>query len=203
MATAMEPAPFTSVDATALRWLRTAASPLTFEVSAGDSRLGRLAWARDSGSLATWTTAAGSTTLKRVGFFHPRVTARSANDPRDIARVSVHLNHHRIELTGGPAYRFHRAGLLVPAWQVTTESGTEYLHIEPVRDGRELAGGAVVSPADAWKRPELPLLLALSWYVIVLSWFEDEALVPFEGPDVPASGTGGATTAGSTSPAAP
>jgi len=185
MATAMELTPFASVDTTALRWLRTAPSPISFELSAGDSPIGRLAWARDSGSLATWTTSDGSTTLKRVGFFHPRVTARSGSDPRDIARVSVHLNHHRIELAHGPAYRFHRAGLLVPAWQVSTEAGVECLHIEPVREGRELAGGAVVTSPAASKRPELPLLLALSWYVIVLAWFEDEALVPFEGPDAP------------------
>lgn len=176
-----------SVDASALRWLRTSKTPVAFELSAGDTPIGRLTWARDAGSLATWTTSDGSTTLKRVGFFHPRVTARRANDPRDIARVSVHLNYHRIELTGGPGYRFHRAGLLVPAWQVTTESGVEVLHVEPVREGRDLAGGAVVAPEAASKRPELALLLALSWYVIVLSWFEDEALVPFEGPDAPAT----------------
>jgi hypothetical protein len=184
----MELAAFASVDATALRWLRTSESPTAFELAAGDTPIGRLTWARDSGSLATWTTSQGSTTLKRVGFFHPRVTARLANNARDIARVSVHLNYHRIELTGGPSYRFHRAGLLVPAWQVTTENGVEYLHIEPVREGRDLAGGAVVAPVEASKRSELPLLLALSWYVIVLSWFEDEALVPFEGPDSPAPG---------------
>jgi hypothetical protein len=184
----MELAAFASVDATALRWLRTSGSPSAFELSAGDTPVGRLTWARDSSSLATWTASDGSTTLKRVGFFHPRVTARRPGSPRDIARVAVHLNYHRIELTGGPAYRFHRAGLLVPAWQVTTETGVEILHIEPVREGRDLAGGAVVTPVEASQRSELPLLLALSWYVIVLSWFEDEALVPFEGPDATATG---------------
>jgi hypothetical protein len=196
----MDLVPFASVDASALRWLRTSRSPTAFELSAGDAPVGRLVWVREAGSLATWTTADGTTSLKRVGFFHPRVTARIGKDPRDIAHVSVHLNYHRIELTGGLQYRFHRAGLLVPAWRVSTEGGTEFLHVEPVREGRELAGGAVVTSELAAKRSELPLLLALSWYVIVLSWFEDEALVPLEGPDAPATV---AASAGSTSPATP
>lgn len=183
----MDPAPFASVDTSALRWLRTSTSPAAFELSAGETLLGRLAWARTEGSLATWSSADGATTLKRIGFFHPRVTARIANSSRDVARVSVHLNYHRIELTGGPGYRFHRAGLLVPAWKVTADSGTELAHIEPVREGRALAGGAVVVAPTGARRSELPLLLGLSWYVIVLSWFEDEALVPFEGPDAPSA----------------
>jgi hypothetical protein len=56
-----------------------------------------------------------------------------------------------------------------------------------VRDGRKLVGGAVVTAADGARLPELPLLIGLAWYVIVLSWFEDEALVPFEGPDAPST----------------
>jgi hypothetical protein len=177
--------PFASIDPAALRWLRTSTGPLGFELSSSDRSLGRLAWARPSGTLATWTTAAGSTSLKRVGFLHPRLTARVGTDPRDVAQVSVHLNYHRIELGTGTRYRFHRAGLLVPAWKLLTDSGEELLHVEPIRDGRALAGGAVIASPAAVHLEDLPLLVALAWYVIVLSWFEDEALVPFEGPDVP------------------
>jgi hypothetical protein len=192
----MDLTPFASVDPTALRWLRTGDSPMEFELSAGDQRVARLAWNRPSGTLATLTTSGGTTTMKRVGFLHPRVTARAGNPPRDTARagnpprdtarVSVHLNYHRIEFPGGASFRFHRAGLLLPAWQVTTDAGEELLHLEPVRDGRKLVGGAVVASAAGAHRPELSLLIGLAWYVIVLSWFEDEALVPLEGPDAPA-----------------
>jgi hypothetical protein len=181
----MDLAPFASVDPTALRWLRGSGAPLSFELSAGDRPVARLAWARDSGTLATLTTAGGSWTLKRVGFLHPIVTARTAAKPDEVARVFVHLNYHRVELLGGPNYRLHRAGLLVPAWQVTTDDRKEILHVEPVREARKLVGGAVVSAPGASSRPELPLLVGLAWYVIVLSWFEDEALIPLEGADLP------------------
>jgi hypothetical protein len=91
---------------------------------------------------------------------------------------------------GGRSYRFHRVGFLVPAWQVTSRDGKEVLHVEPVREGRHLRGGAVVVAPEATDLPELLLLSVLSWYFIVLAWFEDEAvetLAPFEGPDAPSA----------------
>jgi hypothetical protein len=183
----MELVALASVDATALRWLRTADSPAAFELASGDRPVGRLAWQRPSGTLATFATADSAVSLKRVGFLHPIVTARRASDPRDLARVSVHLNYHRIEIAGGPSFRLHRAGLMVPAWKVSTEGGTELLHIEPIREGRKLVGGAVIASPDGARRGEIGLLAGLAWYMIVLAWFEDEALVPFEGPDAPTS----------------
>ncbi len=185
----MELSPLASVDASALRWLRTSEVPSAFELSSGDRPVARLTFRRPSGTLASLSTSAGEMTFKRLGFLHPIVTARAASSERDLARVTVHLNYHRIEVSGGPPYRLHRAGLLVPAWKVSTDAGVELLHIEPVREGRKLAGGAVIGSADGSKDPNLALLAGLAWYVIVLVWFEDEALVPLEGPDAPASPT--------------
>jgi hypothetical protein len=181
----MELTPFVGVDATSLRWLRSRDSPLEFDLLAGDPTIGTLRWDGPAGTRATFRTAAQSWTLKRVGFLNPQVTVRSGSPAENAARLTVHWNYHQIEVTGGPTYRFHRAGVLVPAWQVTDASGHEVLHVEPVREGRKLVAGAAITPADVTKRPEFPLLLSISWYFIVLAWFEDEALVPFEGPDAP------------------
>jgi hypothetical protein len=176
-------ASFDSIDATSLRWLRRADDPLAFELLAGDVGIESLSWRGRSGSLASAQTAGGAWTLKRVGFLNPRVSVREDGSPTDLARLSVHFNYHRLEVRGGPAYRLHRAGVLIPAWKVTDDAGREVLHIEPVREGRKLVGGAVIAPSDAARLPSLPLLLATSWYFIVLAWFEDEALVPFESSD--------------------
>ncbi len=177
--------PFGSVDRSALRWLRTGETPMDFELRSGPSRIARLRWSGPGGSLATAESAAGTWTLKRGGFLNPHVTVRGAAGPEPLARLSVHLSYHRIEIAAGPAYRFHRAGVLVPAWEITTDDRREILHIEPVREGRRLAAGAALAPAGAQSLPELLLLVVLSWYFIVLAWFEDEALVPFEGSEVP------------------
>jgi hypothetical protein len=182
----MEFLSFGSVDATSLRWLRKGENPLEFQLLAGDQPLASMTWKGGTGSLTTARTAGGSWTLKRVGFLNPSVTVREEGGSTNVSRLSVHWQFHRIEITGGPSYRFHRAGILLPAWQVATEKGQEVLHVEPVRQERKLIGGAVVAPSTAPHLSEFPLLVLVSWYFIVLAWFEDEALVPLEGPDAPA-----------------
>jgi hypothetical protein len=129
--------------------------------------------------------------LKRGGFLNPHVTIRRAGEESDLARISAHLSSHRIEVRGGSVYRFNRSGFLVPAWTISTENGREILHIEPVRQGRKLEGGAVLSTPEGSRLPEVLLLAVAGWYFIVLAWFEDEALVPLEGAET-ATPTGGA-----------
>lgn len=179
--------PFDSVDATSLRWLRRGESPLQFDLLAGDRLVASLEWKVHGGTLATARTAQGSWTLKRVGFLNPGITVRSEGSAENVARLTAHLQYHRIELTNHLTYRFHRAGVLVPAWQVTEETGREILHIEPVRDGRKLVGGAVLAPSFAPALVGFRLLLLVSWYFIALAWFEDETLATLEGTAASAS----------------
>jgi hypothetical protein len=176
----MDPVPLASVDATALRWLRIGERPLRFELRAGDALLARLEWQKDSGSLAVATGAEGAWQLKRSGFLNPHVTVRRAGESVPVARLSVHLNYHAIDIAGGPSFRFHRAGVLLPAWKVTAADGREVLHVEPVREGRVLAGGAVLASAESSRSAPFLLLVVLSWYFIALAWFEDETVVPLE-----------------------
>lgn len=179
-------APLTSVDRTALRWLRGPGPPVHFSLLSGDSTAATLEWGAKGGSLATARSASAEWTLERGGFLNPHITVRSVESV--VARLSVHLNHHQIDLPGGRSYRFHRAGILVPAWQVSSTAGKEVLHVEPAREGRHLRAGAVLVAPEATELPELLLLIVLSWYFIVLAWFEDEAvetLAPLEGPDSP------------------
>ena len=183
-------AAFASVDRSALRWLKTSDRPFVFSLSSGEQAVASLAWKEVGKSLALAQTATGAWTLKRGGFLNPHVTVRAAEGEHELARLSVHFNYHRIEVAGGRAYRFHRAGLLVPAWKVSSDDGREILHIEPVREGRRLEGGAVLPAATSTDLPDLLLLAVLSWYFIVLAWFEDEALVPLEGPNPAAPATG-------------
>lgn len=178
-------ASFGSVDRSTLRWLRTQESPAEFTLSAGDTPVARLRWLQPVGSLARAETATGEWTLKRGGFLNPHITVRKRGGGENLARLTVHLSHHAIELANGVSYPFHRAGMLVPAWKVTTEEGREVLHVEPVREGRKLVAGAVLASSVAVDLPDLLLLAVIGWYFIVLAWFEDEALVPLEGADEP------------------
>jgi hypothetical protein len=180
--------PFSSVDRSTLRWLRDRDHPDAFSLLSGDATAATLEWQSRGASLATARTSSGEWSLKRGGFLNPHITVRSGEVV--LGRLSVHLNYHQIDVLGGRSYRFHRAGVLVPAWQVTSRDGKELLHVEPAREGRRLSAGAVIVAPEATALPELLLLVVLSWYFIVLAWFEDEALdslAPFEGPDAPES----------------
>jgi hypothetical protein len=184
----MELTPFSSVDRSAFRWLRDREHPAAFSLLSGDRAVATLEWKAKGGSLATVQSVSDLWTLKRGGFLNPHITVR--NQERLAARLSVHMNHHQIDVVGGRSYRFHRAGILLPAWEVTTPAGKEILHVEPAREGRHLRAGAVVVAPEATELSDLLLLMVLSWYFIVLAWFEDEAvetLAPLEGPDAPAT----------------
>ncbi len=175
-----------AVDASALRWLKTAERPVAFSLRAGDAELAQLSWVRPGGSLATAKTADATWTLKRAGFLQPTILVRDPVDPQAVARLTAHLARHEVTLGSGATYRLRRVSHLIPAWRLTTDRGEEVLHVEPVPEGRALGAGAVVVSAPT--TPEVLLLLVLSWYFIVLSWFEDEAvetLAPFEGFDPP------------------
>jgi len=105
---------------------------ICFTLSSGDLPLAQLRWADRSGSLAHAETAADLWTLKRGGFLNPHVTLRTTDSEAALARISVHFNYHSVSFAGGAVYRFHRAGILVPAWQITTEAGAERVLNLPV-----------------------------------------------------------------------
>ncbi len=173
--------PFSSVDRSTLRWLRTAETPLEFTLLAGEATVAILRWAAHRGSLAAAETAEGTWTLKRTGFLTPRLTVRSKDSPAEVANLTAHLRHHTIQLTGGPSYWLRRAGILLPAWRLRTEEGQELLHVEPIPEGHKLGAGAVLVESGK-DDPACLLLVVLSWYFIVLAWFEDEtaeALTPY------------------------
>lgn len=177
----------TAVDRAALRWLRDDGGAVAYTLSAGAAPVGVVRWERHGGAKATAETADGVWLLERVGRLFPHLTVRTAAGAPPVARLSLRLGHHEIEIGGGGVYRLARAGALVPAWRLVDSAGREVAHIEPVPEGRRLAGGAVLAHEVAPPR-ELLLLVVLSWYLIVLDWFEDEvmeALAPYEGPDAP------------------
>ena len=183
----MDLVPFSSVDRSALRWLRTREKPAEYTLLSGDAPVATLSWQRHGGSLAVAATAEGRWTLKRSGFLGPRVTVRKAASDVSEATLAAHFRRHEISVRGGGAYRLYHESHILPGWRLTGSGEREVLHIEPAAEHRALAGGAVLTSAPA-NAPDLLLLCVLSWYFIVLAWLEDElveTLVPFEGPDAP------------------
>jgi hypothetical protein len=177
--------PFSSVDRSALRWLRSQEEPVEFTLSAGDRPVATLRSPKQAHAPSVAETVGQTWYLEKRGFLNPHLTLHDREGGPPLARVSVHLNYHRIEVTGGANYRFHRAGLLVPAWQITSDDGTELAHLEPARETRRLEGGAVLVTPRGVASKDLLALLLLSWFFIVTAWFEDEAMMPLEDANFP------------------
>jgi len=181
--------PFASVDPSTLRWIRTQEAPAAFSLRAGEAEVATLTWERPGGSLATARTSDATWTMKRAGFLQPTILVRPAGRTEPVARLSAHLARHEITVGAEPAYRLRHLSHLLPSWRLSTARGDEVLHIEPVPERRALEAGAVIVAPTARGSTTL-LLVVLTWYFIVLTWFEDEALealAPFEGLDPPAS----------------
>ena len=172
--------PFSSVDRSALRWIRADGPANGFDLLAGDARVASIRWTPHAESTATLERSDGTWQLEHRGFLNPHIAVRGSPDGPRLARLSVHLGHHAIDVRGGGSYRFQRAGLLVPAWSVSGPDQRELVHLEPVRSGRTLEGGAVVVDPGAVDRADLLLLVVLAWYFVVLAWFEDETVATLE-----------------------
>jgi len=166
-------APFASVDATELRWVRTEGHH-EFELKAGDTAVARLHWRSASGSFATATTARGALTIKRAGFLNPKILVREAGTERTVGILHVHWSVSSLELKGGRTYRWMRKSFWVPTWEFDDANGQNLLRIEPAREGSHLVGGLLTLAPAALANPDLEMLLLLGWYFVVLAFFEDE-----------------------------
>jgi hypothetical protein len=167
--------PWTEGDRSNLRWVRTKDHPAAFELRSERGVLTSMEWATRSWSLAVARGVDFRWSLKRTGFLYPRVVVRPERATKPLADLHGEGTHHRIRTARG-SYRFGRAGLLVPAWEVSGRNGGWALHLEPVREGRRLEGGILELGSAPLELDELRLLAALSWYFIVLAWFEDETI---------------------------
>lgn len=161
--------------ATALHWVRTADHPPRFELRDLDAVIATMSWIRHGGSLAEVEVAGATWSLKRVGFLHPFVTARvKGGSGSDLARLTVHWRRSLFEIGGAPPSFLERAGVAIPAWQQVDSGGHRLFHVEPVAEGRRLAGGTVSIDAAGQAVPQLLLTLAVAWYYVALQWTEEE-----------------------------
>jgi hypothetical protein len=171
----MELTAFAAADLNTVRWVRSTDDRHEYALKAGDATVAVMRWEKHIGSLAHVETVGDQWTLKRAGFLNPHLTARRPGQNVDLARMTIHSRSHLLEIRGGASYSFRRAGLLVPAWSLCDSKETKLLEIEPVRQSGRLVGALVSIDPLGRAHPELPLLLAMSWYFVVLAWIEDEA----------------------------
>ena len=176
-----------------LLWRQTHALKQEYALRAGDEVLATLRWQKPFGSLALAKTAERGWTFKRSGFWQPRVTARPVGSERDVATFKPEwTGGGTLTTDGGRSFRWASTGFWRQQWswrdaddaplvQFQDRSGLKSearVTLSPVAAAlpevaqvddlyRPVAREALGPPSVAL--PELPLLVTLGWYLLVLA----------------------------------
>jgi hypothetical protein len=149
-----------------LSWVQRSAVKQAYELRAGEEVTGSLVWQR--GTLAVGEIAGRRWTVKREGFWHPRITVRVQDS--DLDTVVFHPSWRGgglLELAGGRILRFRAANVWRSQWDWQEAAGDVLVRFRS-RQGLFKSGAELEIMPAAAGLPELSLLAVLGWYLIVL-----------------------------------
>jgi hypothetical protein len=157
--------PISEVAGEELLWIQPAARKREHELRAGEDVVATLCFQR--GSLADAEADAQHWTFKRQGFWHPRITVRVPGSDADIAVFHAHwASGGTLEFADGRTVRLASANFWQSEW-VWQEKDQPLIRFKG-RHGIVKAKGAVEIQPGAAGLPDVPLLVLLGWYLILL-----------------------------------
>jgi hypothetical protein len=153
-----------------LVWSQPKAMRREYQLSNGDELVGRLRFEKFSGSLATAEVASQNWTFKREGFLHPRVTVRAPNS--DVNNLAVfHPSWSGggvVEFPDGRQIRWRHASFWRSEWAFVQGADRQLLLFKQHEGFLKISARLECDPANA-AAPDLPLLAALGWYLMLLT----------------------------------
>jgi hypothetical protein len=160
-----------------LHWIPPQAFKREYELRAGDEALATLRWKTSFGSIAFAESSDGTYSFKRCGFLRPRVTVRKPGSDENIAILSVGWGGEgTLDLTAGRRYQWRNINFWHSDWAFLDEAGELVVQFKPEPAFFQQAA-AVRIEASALSNPDLPLLVTLGWYLMVL--ISDDTAAPF------------------------
>ena len=141
----------------------------SIEASVRPSRVrGRCGDAAERASLANAQTAGQQWTFKREGFWHPQVTVREQGSDDNVAVFKPGwTGGGTLELPEGRQLRFGAANFWHSQWEWSEPAGKALIHFKS-HPGLLRMEGQVDIDSEAVSLPELPLLVVLGWYLLIL-----------------------------------
>jgi hypothetical protein len=157
---------FAEVAGQELLWVQPAARKRQFELRAGDEVVATLRFQRSS--LADAEAADHHWTFKREGFWHPRVTVRVSGSETDVALFHPSwMGGGTLELPQGKSLKLASANIWQSEWVWQEVKDVPLVRFKG-RHGLLKASAQVEIGPDAAHRDDLPLLVLLGWYLILL-----------------------------------
>ncbi|MDQ2942619.1 MAG: hypothetical protein M3R21_02990 [Candidatus Dormibacteraeota bacterium] len=148
-----------------LVWLQPARLKQAFELNAGTEIVGSLRFERSS--LAGGETANQRWTFKREGFWHPRITVRVPGSDVNVALFNPGWAGGGTLDLDGRQMRFVAANFWHSQWDWVDAQNKQLVHFKS-HQGLLKTEGQVEVETEATTSPDLPLLVVLGWYLLVL-----------------------------------
>lgn len=150
-----------------LEWRQTSAMGRDSELAADDRVIGALTFRSAWGTLATATIGNACWTFKRVGFFQQRVEVRECGSDDAAAGFgnATWAGGGTLTVRGGREFRM-TTNWWNTKWEVQEADGRVLLRFDYGGAFRRRAHVKISHEARAL--PDLPLLVAVSWYLIVM-----------------------------------
>lgn len=150
-----------------LKWAQPSAFRMGYELLSGDEVFATLTFRSSFGTLATGDTADGCWTFKRVGFWQTRLTVRPCGDEQDLAvfKNNTWSGGGTLEFPDGRVFR-----ATTNFWKTRLEfhnAAEEVLAVFHSGGFFHLSADVEIMPAGA-HLPELPLILCLGLYLIIM-----------------------------------
>lgn len=151
-----------------LKWHQPKMLRMSYHLLDGEEIVAVVEFRSAFGSFATARSADGTWTFKRTGFFRPVVTARAQGSEKDIA-VFRNDTWHRggtFELPDGRTY-LASTNFWATTYDITTQTGEPLISFKRIGGVFHLTTEVEIHAAAA-RKPELPWMVMLGWYLIVL-----------------------------------
>lgn len=147
-------------------WTQPARSKQAFELRATSDVVATLQFER--ASLATGEAAEQGWTFKREGFWHPQITVRLAGSDANLAVFKpAWTGGGMLELPEGRVLKFSAANFWHSQFSWLDPSGKPLVQFKSHPGLLRMEGQLDIAP-DAIALSELPLLVVLGWYLLIL-----------------------------------
>jgi len=164
-------------DISGLVWMQPQATVRAFELRAGEEVVGTLQWSNRFGSLADAVAAESHWTLKRTGFFNPRISVRAYGRDTDLAVFIPQWTADGVlEFASGQRLLWSGSGFWRSRWSFKSASGERLVDFEPCDSLFKKSASVKVTPTGL-AMAELSLLVSLGWYLMLLRSDDDAAVV--------------------------
>lgn len=157
-----------------LRWTQPALLKREYELRAGDEVVATLRWQKTFGSLALAETANGTWTFKRSGFLRPKVMVRVPGSETEVATFKPGWGGEgTLRFSDGRYYQWQHTNFWRSDWFFSDQGGEPLVHFKAEFEASAAVilfkhAAEVKFEPTAASVPDLSLLTALGWYLMVL-----------------------------------